>query len=71
MTVEYAKGVPQRVRTVVVAAQHDDVRIDRLQDDLTESVILPSIPRELRDQDPITSHHRAGSWSAGRWAMPA
>src|SRR4030095_1124719 len=44
---EYANGVPKPVRTVVVSAQHDpDVRIDRLQDDLTESVILPSIPRE-------------------------
>src|SRR5512144_2546051 len=48
VTVEYDRGVPVKVKTVVVAAQHDpDVNIDRLQDDLTEAVILPIIPREL------------------------
>ena len=48
-------GAPKRVRTVVVSAQHDpDVRVDRLQDDLTEAVILPSIPRELEPQGYLT-----------------
>ena len=49
VTVEYEHGVPKRVKTVVIAAQHDpDVRLDQIQDDLVEAVILPSIPRELR-----------------------
>jgi S-adenosylmethionine synthetase len=66
VTVEYAKGVPKHVRTVVVAAQHDpDVRLDRLQDDLTESVILPSIPRELRDQDPVMHVNPTGRFVVG------
>ena len=54
VTVEYEFGVPKRVRTVVVSAQHDpDVRPERLRSDIVESVILPTIPRELRDTDPV------------------
>jgi S-adenosylmethionine synthetase len=66
VTVEYAHGVPQRVRTVVVSAQHDpDVDIDRLQDDLTETVILPSIPRELRASDPVMHVNPTGRFVIG------
>jgi S-adenosylmethionine synthetase len=66
VTIEYANGVPQRVKTVVVSAQHDpDVRIDRLQDDLTEAVILPSIPRELRDSDPVMHVNPTGRFVVG------
>jgi S-adenosylmethionine synthetase len=66
VTVEYAHGVPQRVRTVVVSAQHDpDVRIDRLQDDLTEAVILPAIPRELRPTDPVMHVNPTGRFVTG------
>jgi S-adenosylmethionine synthetase len=66
VTVEYANGVPQRVKTVVVSAQHDpDVRIDRLQDDLTEAVILPSVPRELRDSDPVMHVNPTGRFVVG------
>src|SRR6202008_3110580 len=49
VTVEYEKGVPVRVKTVVVSAQHDpDARPERLRSDIVESVILPSIPPDLR-----------------------
>jgi S-adenosylmethionine synthetase len=66
VTVEYSLGVPVRVRTVVVSAQHDpDVRIDRLQDDLTEAVILPAIPRELRTTDPIMHVNPTGRFVVG------
>jgi S-adenosylmethionine synthetase len=66
VTVEYAHGVPQRVRTVVVSAQHDpDVHIDRLQDDLTEAVILPAIPRELRPTDPVMHVNPTGRFVTG------
>src|ERR687895_1985412 len=54
VTVEYERGSPVRVRTVVIAAQHDpDVRLDQIRDDIVEAVVLPSIPRELRDTDPV------------------
>jgi len=66
VTVEYAGGVPVRVRTVVLSAQHDpDVRLDRLQDDLTEAVILPSIPRELRASDPVMHVNPTGRFVTG------
>ena len=66
VTVEYARGVPVRVRTVVVSAQHDpDVLIDRLQDDLSETVILPAIPRELRSTDPIMHVNPTGRFVTG------
>jgi S-adenosylmethionine synthetase len=66
VTVEYANGRPVHVRTVVVSAQHDpDVRIDRLADDLTEAVILPSIPRELRDEDPVMHVNPTGRFVVG------
>ena len=53
VTVEYEHGVPKRVRTVVVSAQHDpDVRAERLRQDIVETVILPTIPSELRDDRP-------------------
>jgi hypothetical protein len=50
VTVEYSSGVPVAVRTVVIAAQHDDdVANDRLRDDMIEMVIKEVIPAELRE----------------------
>jgi S-adenosylmethionine synthetase len=66
VTVEYSRGVPVAVRTVVVAAQHDpDVRLDHLRDDLTEAVVLPSIPRELRASDPVIHVNPTGRFVVG------
>ena len=53
VTVEYNRGVPVAVRTVVVAAQHDDeVANDRLRDDIIEMVVKQVIPAELRETMP-------------------
>ena len=66
VTVEYAHGIPKRVRTVVVSAQHDpDVRIERLRDDLTEAVILPVIPQALRPTDPVMHVNPTGRFVTG------
>jgi S-adenosylmethionine synthetase len=66
VTIEYARGVPKRVRTVVVSAQHDpDVNIDRLQDDLTEAVILPVLPKELRTTAPVMHVNPTGRFVVG------
>lgn len=52
VTVEYAYGVPKRVETVVIAAQHDDVvEHDRLRDDIMELVIRKVIPADLLDEN--------------------
>ena len=54
VTVEYEHGVPVRVGTVVVSAQHDpDVRAEQLRSDIIETVIRPTIPQELRETDPV------------------
>jgi S-adenosylmethionine synthetase len=66
VTVEYAHGRPVRVRTVVLSAQHDpDVRLEHLQDDLVEAVILPTIPSELRPQDPVMHVNPTGRFVVG------
>ena len=66
VTVEYERGVPKRVRTVVVSAQHDpDVRPERLRSDVVETVILPTVPAELRDTDPIMHVNPTGRFVTG------
>ena len=66
VTVEYDRGRPVAVRTVVVAAQHDpDVRLDQLQDDLIEAVVLPVIPRDLRAVDPVIHVNPTGRFVVG------
>ena len=66
ITVEYEFGVPKRVRTVVVAAQHDpDVRPERIRHDLVEAVILPTIPDELREVDPVMHVNPTGRFVTG------
>src|SRR5436189_3099108 len=46
VTVEYEKGVPKRVHTVVVAAQHDPgIEYQRLCNEIREQVIRPAIGR--------------------------
>ena len=48
VTVEYRDGKPQRVSTVVLAAQHSsDISLSRLREDLVEVVVKEVIPEEL------------------------
>ncbi|HEY3163501.1 MAG TPA: methionine adenosyltransferase [Candidatus Limnocylindrales bacterium] len=66
VTVEYERGVPVRVRTVVVSAQHDpDVRAERLRNEIVETVILPTIPADLRDTDPVMHVNPTGRFVTG------
>jgi len=66
VTVEYERGIPKRVRTVVLSAQHDpDVRAERLRSDLVDTVILPTIPRELRPDDPVMHVNPTGRFVTG------
>ena len=66
VTVEYEFGVPARVKTVVVSGQHDpDIRPERLRSDIVETVILPSIPHDLRDTDPVMHVNPTGRFVTG------
>ena len=50
VTVEYAYGVPKRVDTVIVSAQHDpEVGYDVIQPDIIDQVIKEIVPTHLRD----------------------
>jgi S-adenosylmethionine synthetase len=52
ITVEYHKGQPKRVHTVVVATQHDDgIDLARIQKDVREHIVRAAIPSYLLDED--------------------
>ena len=52
ITVEYDDGTPVRIDTVVVSSQHKaEVSQAQLHKDITEKVILPTIPASLLDDD--------------------
>ena len=66
ITVRYSDGVPVAVPTVVVSTQHDpDVDVERLRDDVTEAVVLPTIPRDLRASDPAIHINPTGRFVTG------
>jgi S-adenosylmethionine synthetase len=65
VTVEYEHGLPKRVATVVVAAQHDPDAPGSLHDDLVEAVILPVIPHDLRERDPEMHVNPTGRFVIG------
>ena len=49
-----------------MSAQHDpDVRPERLRSDVVEAVILPTIPSELRDTDPVMHVNPTGRFVTG------
>ena len=52
VTVEYEYGMPKRVHTVLMSAQHNpEVSQSVIERDLIEDVAKEVIPQELRDQD--------------------
>jgi S-adenosylmethionine synthetase len=52
VTIQYIKGKPVRVDSVVIAAQHSEsVSYEKLKEGIIEEVILKVIPPELRDKN--------------------
>jgi S-adenosylmethionine synthetase len=65
VTIEYERGVPRLVRTVVVSSQQDPDTEDRIRDDIIETVILPTIPAHLRTVDPVMHVNPTGRFVTG------
>ncbi|MGQ9572638.1 MAG: methionine adenosyltransferase [Dehalococcoidia bacterium] len=66
VTVEYSFGVPKRVKTVVVSAQHDDgIELARLQADIMEQVVRPTIPAELLNSETVYRINPSGRFVIG------
>jgi S-adenosylmethionine synthetase len=66
VTVEYSRGVPRRVHTVVVAAQHDPgVSHDRIEADIREVVVKAAIPEAWLDKDTIYIVNGTGAFTIG------
>ncbi len=52
VTIEYENGIPKRVDTVVVSAQHKpDFSYEEIKEGLIEEVIKKVIPKEMTDSD--------------------
>jgi S-adenosylmethionine synthetase len=67
VTVEYAFGVPKRVKTVVIAAQHNDgIGGKKLWDDVTEHVVRPVLGQWMEGLTDETIHvNTSGSFILG------
>jgi len=52
VTIEYEKGKPARIHTVLIAAQHaPDAVADKIKEDIIERVIIPILPEDLVDNE--------------------
>jgi S-adenosylmethionine synthetase len=66
VTIEYERGTPKRVDTVVVSTQHDaDITQDQIKHDIAEYVIGEVIPPELLDDDPKLHVNPTGRFVVG------
>ena len=66
VTIEYDRGVPKRVHTVVVAAQHDPgVSHARIEADVRELVVKSAIPANWLDDKTIYMVNGTGAFTIG------
>ncbi len=66
VTIEYARGVPRRVVSVVLAAHHDPrVKRDVIEHDLMEHVVKKTIPGKLLDKKTECYVNSAGKFVIG------
>ena len=66
VSVAYRDGVPTRITTVVLSAQHDPaLSVENLREALRREVILPALPGELMDDDTLFYINPTGRFVTG------
>ncbi|MBI4198436.1 MAG: methionine adenosyltransferase [Chloroflexi bacterium] len=66
VTIEYAYGVPKRIHTVVVSAQHSaEVTLAQIQRDIKQHVVDPVLPKRLLDDKTKFYINPSGSFVVG------
>lgn len=66
VTVEYEDGIPKRIDTIIISAQHQaDVSMDILNSDIIEKVITPVIPKGMIDTDTKIHTNPTGRFAIG------
>ena len=66
VTVEYEEGIPKRIDTIIVSAQHQpDVDMAILQKDIMEKVITPIIPVNMMDEKTTVHVNPTGRFCIG------
>ena len=66
VTVEYEKGKPKRIHTVVVASQHaPSIAYRKLRKEIIEKVVLPVLPKRLVDNKTVFHINPTGRFVVG------
>lgn len=66
VTVEYEDGIPKRIDTIIVSAQHQpSVDMDVLNRDNIEKVIVPIIPKDMMDTETTIHTNPTGRFVVG------
>jgi len=66
VTVQYEDGMPKRIGTVIVSAQHEArLQTDALRDAIMENVIRPALPSSLLSRDTVYYVNPTGRFVVG------
>ena len=66
VTIEYSKGKPKKIHTIILSAQHNpEIKSDQLENELRSFVIDPIIPKSLIDETTVIKINPSGLFVLG------